>query len=269
MFPIPSGAFGSADPDFHRGFHHRLFLHPPASGDPVALLSGERVMSPERMPRSPTNWASTDPSSCSTWIILGRLQGDFGTSIVTKKPVIDQFMELFPATVELSLCAIIFAVVVGIPRWCRRGSQARVHLRPDHHGHRAHRLLDAIFWWGLLLIIVVSGILQWTPVSGRISVDVFFPSVTGFMLIDRCCPARKGRSSRPSITSSCRRSFSAPCPLAVIGAPEPALQMLEVVPRTIVRTARAKGLSTFRVVGIHALRNAMIPVVTTIGLQVG
>jgi dipeptide transport system permease protein len=125
-----------------------------------------------------------------------------------------------------------------------------------------------IFWWGLLLIILFAGILQWTPVSGRISLMYFFPPVTGFMLIDSLLSGQSGAFKSavshlilPSIVLST-------IPLAVI-ARQTRSAMLEVLGEDYVRTARAKGLSTFRVIGIHSLRNAMIPVVTTIGLQVG
>ena len=125
-----------------------------------------------------------------------------------------------------------------------------------------------IFWWGLLLIIFFSGILQWTPVSGRISLLYFFPPVTGFMLIDSCCRARPAPSSRRVSHLILPTIVLGTIPLAVI-ARQTRSAMLEVLGEDYVRTARAKGLSPFRVVGIHALRNAMIPVITTIGLQVG
>jgi dipeptide transport system permease protein len=125
-----------------------------------------------------------------------------------------------------------------------------------------------IFWWALLLIIVFSGSLGWTPVSGRIALNYFFKPVTGFMLIDSLL------SGQPGAFTSAVRHLILPTialstiPLAVI-ARQTRSAMLEVLGEDYVRTARAKGLSTRRVVGLHALRNAMIPVVTTIGLQVG
>ena len=125
-----------------------------------------------------------------------------------------------------------------------------------------------IFWWALLLIIVFSGNLGWTPVSGRISLMFFFKPVTGFMLIDSLLSGQKGafwsaveHLILPSIVLGT-------IPLAVI-ARQTRSAMLEVLGEDYVRTARAKGLSPLRVVGLHALRNALIPVITTIGLQVG
>jgi dipeptide transport system permease protein len=125
-----------------------------------------------------------------------------------------------------------------------------------------------IFWWALLLIIVFSGWLGWTPVSGRIGLVHFFKPVTGFMLIDSVISGRSG-AFRSAIAHLILPSIVlATIPLAVI-ARQTRSAMLEVLGEDYVRTARAKGLSSFRVVGLHALRNGLIPVVTTIGLQVG
>jgi dipeptide transport system permease protein len=125
-----------------------------------------------------------------------------------------------------------------------------------------------IFWWGLLLIIFFSGYLGWTPVSGRISLMFYFPTPTGFMLIDSLLSGQEGAFKSAVSYLILPTVVLATIPLAVI-ARQTRSAMLEVLGEDYVRTARAKGLPPFRVVGIHALRNAMIPVVTTIGLQVG
>jgi dipeptide transport system permease protein len=125
-----------------------------------------------------------------------------------------------------------------------------------------------IFWWGLLLIIFFSGYLGWTPVSGRISLMYFFPQVTGFMLIDSLISGQAGAFKSALTYLILPTVVLATIPLAVI-ARQTRSAMLEVLGEDYVRTARAKGLSPFRVIGVHALRNAMIPVITTIGLQVG
>jgi dipeptide transport system permease protein len=125
-----------------------------------------------------------------------------------------------------------------------------------------------IFWWGLLLIILFSGILQWTPVSGRISLLFFFPPVTGFMLVDALLSGQEGAFKSALSHLVLPSIVLATIPLAVI-ARQTRSAMLEVLGEDYVRTARAKGLPPRNVVGVHALRNALIPVVTTIGLQVG
>jgi dipeptide transport system permease protein len=125
-----------------------------------------------------------------------------------------------------------------------------------------------IFWWGLLLIILFSGILGWTPVSGRISLLYFFPQVTGFMLIDSLLSGQEGAFGSAVSHLVLPTIVLGTIPLAVI-ARQTRSAMLEVLSEDYVRTARAKGLPPLQVIGVHALRNALIPVITVIGLQVG
>ncbi len=238
-------------------------------GDPVALLSGERVMSPERHAQISHELGFDRPMIVQYLDYLGGvLTGDFGTSIVTKQPILDQFWILFPATLELSICAIIFAVVLGIPAGIFAAIKRGSFFDQSIMGAALVGYSMPIFWWGLLLIILVSGVLQWTPVSGRISLMYFFPPVTGFMLINSLLSGQSGAFKSALSHLILPTIVLGTIPLAVI-ARQTRSAMLEVLGEDYVRTARAKGLAPFRVVGVHALRNAMIPVVTTIGLQVG
>jgi dipeptide transport system permease protein len=238
-------------------------------GDPVLLLAGERGVTAERYEMLMTQFGFNRPIWVQYWDYLSAIfQGDFGTSISTKRPVINDFFTLFPATVELALCAIIFAVAIGVPAGIfaavRRGSMFdQLTMGTALVGYSM-----PIFWLGLLLIILFSGVLGWTPVSGRISLMYYFPTVTGFMTIDALLSGQKGAFTSalhhlilPTVTLGT-------IPLAVI-ARQTRSAMLEVLSDDYVRTARSKGLSPRRVIGVHALRNALIPVVTTIGLQVG
>ena len=125
-----------------------------------------------------------------------------------------------------------------------------------------------IFWWGLLLIMFFSVELGWTPVSGRIALIYFFEPVTGFMLIDSLLSGQQG-AFRSALSPSDPADDRARHHPARRHRPQTRSAMLEVLGEDYVRTARAKGLSPLRVVGLHALRNALIPVVTSIGLQVG
>jgi dipeptide transport system permease protein len=238
-------------------------------GDPVLLLAGERSISPERHAELLHQFGFDRPLWQQYLDYLGALlHGDFGVSFSTKRPVIDEFFARFPATVELSICAMILAIVIGIPA----GIVAAVR-RGTHwdHGIMTAALVGysmPIFWWALLLIIVFSGALGWTPVSGRIGLMFFFKPVTGFMLIDSLLSGQAG-AFRSAVSHLILPAIVlATIPLAVI-ARQTRSAMLEVLSEDYVRTARAKGLSARRVVGIHALRNALIPVVTTIGLQIG
>ena len=125
-----------------------------------------------------------------------------------------------------------------------------------------------IFWWGLLLILLFSVQLGWTPVSGRIAVQYYVEPVTGFLLIDTLLSGEKGAFARRVSHLILPTIVLGTVPLAVI-ARMTRSAMLEVLGEDYIRTARAKGLSPLRVIALHALRNALIPVVTVIGLQVG
>ncbi|MDW5314052.1 ABC transporter permease subunit [Rhizobium sp. PL01] len=238
-------------------------------GDPVMLMSGERVMAPERHAELMHQLGLDRPMYVQYFDYLGGLvTGDFGSSIVTKRPVLDDFMNLFPATLELSLCAIIVAVFLGIPAGVIAAVKRGTWLDQSLMGVALIGYSMPIFWWGLLLIIFFSGYLGWTPVSGRISMMYFFPQVTGFMLIDSLISGQAGAFKSAVSYLILPTVVLATIPLAVI-ARQTRSAMLEVLGEDYVRTARSKGLSPFRVIGVHALRNALIPVITTIGLQVG
>ncbi|MEO9339313.1 ABC transporter permease subunit [Mesorhizobium sp. SB112] len=238
-------------------------------GDPVMLMSGERVMSPERHAQIMHQLGYDRPIVFQYLDYLkGIVTGDLGNSIVTKQPIVDSFFALFPATLELSICAIIFAVVLGIPAGIFAAIKRGSFFDQSIMGTALVGYSMPIFWWGLLLIILFSGVLQWTPVSGRISLMYFFPPVTGFMLIDSLLSGQAGAFKSAASHLILPTIVLGTIPLAVI-ARQTRSAMLEVLGEDYVRTARAKGLSPFRVIGVHALRNAMIPVITTIGLQVG
>ena len=238
-------------------------------GDPIELLVGERGIDPARHAELRAEWGLDKPLLEQYLIYITNLaQGNFGRSVVTKEPVIKEFFTLFPATIELSLFAITLALLVGIPvgilAAVRRGS-AFDYLSM---GLSVTGFSMPIFWWALLLILTFSVGLGWTPVSGRISALYWVDPVTGFMLIDSLL------SDEAGAFGSALRHLVLPSialgtiPLAVI-ARMTRSSMLEVLGEDYIRTARAKGLSPFRVVGLHALRNAMIPVITVIGLAVG
>ena len=238
-------------------------------GDPVLLMAGERGLTDERYNMLLKQFGYDRPIWQQYFDYLGGiLSGDFGHSLVTKKPVLTEFFALFPATVELALCAIIFAIAVGIPAGIVAATRRGSFLDQTIMGTALVGYSMPIFWWGLLLIIVFSGWLGWTPVSGRISLLYFFEPVTGFMLIDSLLSGQKGAFISAASHLILPSIVLATIPLAVI-ARQTRSAMLEVLGEDYVRTAKAKGLSPRRVVGVHALRNAMIPVITVIGLMVG
>ncbi len=238
-------------------------------GDPILAMAGQHGVTPERYEILKEQFGFNLP----IWqqylnYVGGILQGNFGISLATKRPVIDEFLTLFPATVELALFAMLIAVALGIPAGIFAAIKRGSWFDQITMGVALAGYSMPIFWWGLLLIIFFSGYLGWTPVSGRISLQYFFPRVTGFMLIDSLI------AGKPDAFVSALRHLILPAvvlgtiPLAVI-ARQTRSAMLEVLGEDYVRTARAKGLEPSRVIGVHAFRNALIPVVTTIGLQIG
>jgi dipeptide transport system permease protein len=238
-------------------------------GDPVELMAGERGISPERHAELRAAMGLDKPLLVQYGdYILNVVQGDLGNSVVTRTPVLDEFLTLFPATIELSVCAILFAMIVGLPLGIlaavKRGSIF------DHSlmGISLTGYSMPIFWWALLLILLFSVNLGWTPVSGRISVMYWVEPVTNFMLIDALLSDEEGALSSALSHLVLPAVVLGTVPLAVI-ARMTRSSMLEVLGEDYIRTARAKGLAPLRVVAQHALRNALIPVVTVIGLQVG
>jgi len=238
-------------------------------GDPILALSGERGVNAERYAELVVKYGFDRPIWEQYFRYIGQvLQGDFGDSLATHRPVVEEFLKLFPATVELALFALVFAILLGVPAGIFAAVKRGSWLDQGLMGTALVGYSMPIFWWGLLLIIFFSGALGWTPVSGRIGLQFFLKPVTGFMLIDSLL------AGNFNAFVSALRHLILPTivlgtiPLAVI-ARQTRSAMLEVMGEDYVRTAKAKGLSGRRVIGLHALRNALIPVVTTIGLQVG
>lgn len=238
-------------------------------GDPVEIMMGERGGDPEYLAAARHRLGLDLPLPVQyIRYLLHAVQGDLGASLVTNTSVLAEFFARFPATVELSLCALLFALVIGLPAGVasalKRGSLLdRSVMTTALTGYSM-----PIFWWGLLLIMFFSVKLGMTPVSGRIAIEYEIPSVTGLFLIDALLSDEIG-----AFTSAVKHLILpsivlGTIPLAVI-ARMTRSSMLEVLREDYIRTARAKGLSPLRVIVVHALRNALIPVVTVIGLQVG
>ena len=239
-------------------------------GDPVEVRVGERGISAERLAQFRHELGLDQP----VWkqfldYMWQLLHGDFGTSLATNAKVLTEFLALFPATLELSLFAMGFAVLLGVPAGAiaaaRRGSLYDQTLM----GLSVTGYSMPIFWWGLLLIMFVGERWGLTPVSGRIDlIKYYFEPVTGFMTVDAWLSGQSGAFRDALHHLVLPGIVLGTIPLAVI-ARMTRSSMLEVLSEDYVRTARAKGLPAWRVIGLHALRNALIPVVTVIGLQVG
>jgi dipeptide transport system permease protein len=244
-------------------------------GDPIEVMVGERTLDPVMHAAALHRLGLDQPLYQQYFDYLARLaHGDLGQSLVTHDNVWSEFRTLFPATLELAVCAMLFAVGVGLLAGViaaiRRGSLF-------DHGVMGLALTGfsmPIFWLGLLLIMLFSVKLGWTPVSGRINLMFDIPARSGFMLIDswlaeRADPAEYAGAFKDALMHLILPAIAlGTIPMAVI-ARMTRSSMLEVLREDYVRTARAKGLSPARVIFVHTLRNALIPVLTVIGLQVG
>ena len=238
-------------------------------GDAVEAMSGERGMDAARYARLLNEFGLDRPLYVQyadyLWHVLS---GDLGRSLTTQEPVFKEFITLFPATIELSFCALLVALCIGLPAGMLAALKRNTVLDYSVMGLSLTGYSMPVFWWALLLILLFSVTLGWTPVSGRIDIVFDIAPVTGFMLIDSALSGEPG-AVRSAISHLVLPAIAlGTIPLAVV-ARMTRSSMLEVLREDYVRTARAKGLSRWRVVGVHALRNALIPVITVIGLQVG
>ena len=238
-------------------------------GDPVENISGERGMDPARRARLLYEFGLDRPLAVQYASYVGQvLHGDLGSSLTTHDSVAHEFATLFPATVELATFALLFAVVVGVPAGVLAAVKRNTFADYAVMGVSLTGYSMPIFWWALLLILFFSVQLGWTPVSGRIAVEYDIPAVTGFMLIDTL-RAGDMAALRSALSHLILPTIAlGTIPLAVI-ARMTRSAMLEVLREDYVRAARARGLPRWRVIVVHALRNASIPVITVVGLQVG
>ena len=222
-------------------------------GDPIEVRRGERGISPERLEQLRHEMGLDQPIWKQfldyVWAIL---HGDFGTSIVSKAPILNEFATLFPATLELTFCAMLFAIVLGIPAGVIAASRRGGIYDQSLMGLALTGYSMPIFWWGLILILVMSNTLHLTPVSGRVDlIKFYYEPVTNFMLIDSLLSGQNGAFRDALHHLILPTIVLGTVPLAVI-ARMTRSAMLEVLEEDYVRTAKAKGLSTYRIIGLQA-----------------
>ncbi|QAT51297.1 ABC transporter permease [Caproiciproducens sp. NJN-50] len=238
------------------------------SPDPAPIVLGEHATQ-----ESMQAWRQANGLNDPVWLqyvnyIKDALTGNLGTSYYTKAPVTQEIFSRFPATIELAIAAIIFASVIGI----LLGVVSAVKKNSIFdNGGRVLALIGVsmpIFWLGILLIILFSGTLHWLPSTGRLNPLYQPPAMTGFYLIDSIASG-----NTQALADSLRHLV---LPALALGMYSMAIitrmtrsSMLESLDQDYIRTARAKGISNRKVIHKHALRNALIPIVTVIGLQFG
>jgi peptide/nickel transport system permease protein len=244
-----------------------LFLHL-IPGDPAAAMLGEHATA-DALVKLRTAYGLDEPWPTQYVLFVSHIvQGDLGRSIRTSNPVTAEMAQRFPATAELTLVAMLFAVLVGLPAgivsaW-RRGSIF-------DHGSVVFALTGVsmpIFWLGLMLAWLFGVQLRLLPFSARLDTGARFTPITNFFLLDALLRgdwAILGQAARHLLLPALALST---VPMAIVARMTRGA-MIEVMHQDYVRTARAKGLRDAAVVGSHALRNALLPVVTIIGLQVG
>lgn len=244
-----------------------LMLHA-TPGDPAELLMGERATE-DSLQQLRDHLGLNKPLYVQYGMFMGRLlKGDLGETIWTRQKVWTEVKQRFPATIELSLVALFISCVAGmILGIISATKQYSVFDYVSMVGALAGVSMP-IFWLGLVFMLIFSLNLGWLPLSGRLSIGIDLEMVTNFYILDavitRNWPAFKDavwHIIMPAVTLST-------IPTAIV-ARMTRSAMLDVLRQDYIKTAKAKGLSQLKVIFKHALRNAMIPVVTTIGLQFG
>ena len=237
-------------------------------GDPAVAMLGERA-TPQRVAEVRAQLGLDQPLYTQYFIYVGKiLHGDLGTSILRGDPVLRDLVRRFPATVELATSAILIAILVGVPM----GIISAVWRNSFFDGFSRLVALAGvsmpIFWLGLMLAWCFGVVLGWLPTGFRLGTDVSLVTVTHFNILDSLLAGNWS-----ALVSSLRHLILpaialSTIPMAVIARMTRA-SLLEVLSQDYIRTAESKGLPQRAVILRHAMRNALLPVMTVTGLQVG
>ncbi|MBE0410220.1 MAG: ABC transporter permease [Anaerolineales bacterium] len=239
-------------------------------GDPVDIMMGSGgVISEGEIERLQREFNLDRPLPVQLGLFLqGAIRGDLGNSYIQRRPVTDIIVDRLPATIELALGALIFALVVAIPIGIISAVKQNSLIDQTTMAGAFLGISMPAFWLGIVLIIIFSVQLKWLPVQGRIGFGMNLEEVTGFYVLDSILTG-----NREALISSLKHlalpSVSLGAAVAAIVARVLRSSMLEVLRQDYITLARAKGQLETLVVIKHALRNALIPTVTVVGLQVG
>ena len=238
-------------------------------GDPVEIMLADQRATAEQAASLRHDLGLDRPLATRFLIFLGNaLTGDFGISFFHRRPVFDVIAERLPATIELTLVALLVAVAVAVPL----GVAAAV--KRDSWLDRALSALSLFgvslpgFWFGILLILVFAVNLGVFPVGGRIPFGAEVARVTGFLLIDTLLAGRPDAFLR-ALSHLALPAITLGLPTAALLARVIRSAMAEVLAADYVLFAEAKGLPRRRVLFLHALKNALIPAVTVLAIETG
>ena len=244
-----------------------LMLHM-TPGDPAELLLGERATE-EALVELREHLGLNEPLYVQYGLFIKRLmKGDLGETIWTRQKVWTEVKERFPATIELTVVALCIACFFGIIFGIISASkQYSIFDYVSMIGALAGVSMP-IFWLGLIFMLIFSLNLGWLPISGRLSIDIDLEVITNFYILDSVL-TRNWAALKDSLWHIIMPAVTlSTIPMAIV-ARMTRSAMLDVLRQDYIKTAKAKGLSNFIVTFKHALRNALIPVVTTVGLQFG
>lgn len=237
-------------------------------GDPALVLLGERGTA-EQLQALREKMGLTKPLWEQYFLFLRQLlSGDLGNSTISLISVREDLVRRWPATFELAVAAMLFATLIGIPAGIIAAVRKNSLMDSSSTALSLIGVSIPIFWLGLMLKYLFAINLQWLPASSRLSNDasVAFNSITGFYVLDSLLQRQYvgdvfSHLVLPAIALGT-------IPLAILTRITRSA-MLEVLSQDYVRTARAKGLAERIVVWRHALKNALLPVITILGLQFG
>ncbi len=238
-------------------------------GDPAQVLLGERA-NPAALADLRHEMGLDRPIYVQYVFFLEKLlvERDLGKSLATQERVNDIIASKFPATCELALAAMIFALLVGIPTGLVSAIWPASLIDFASMSVATVGVSMPIFWLALVLTWVFGLELGWFPLSGRMSIDYYYTPVTGFVFIDALM-AGDFAMLRDSLWHVVLPGIAlGTIPMAFLARITRA-SMLDVVRQDYIRTAKAKGLAMWFVYTKHALKNAFIPILTILGLQFG
>ena len=237
-------------------------------GDPAQILLGQQATH-EQVQQLRANMGLDKPVIVQYAVFLrDAMTGDLGDSIVTGRPVITELLVRFPATLELTAFAMFIAVVVGVPVGVISAVKQYSLLDKVTSVLALTGISMPIFWLAMILLLIFGVRLELLPFPGRLSSGLSIQAFTGLVLVDSLLTGNFGAFWDGLKHLIMPALALGTIPMAVIMRMTRS-SMLEVMGEDYVRTARAKGVVPWRVIFKHALRNAMLPTVTVIGLQVG